>query len=173
MREMPGIYSFSKKCKPLCPSQISINKNLVAEVIRVLEKEYINPFSVLVVEECFFNLGSGIPVNNLLVDEILQIEEQKTYVCICNEEIGEKWSKEISWSVAKNKVTFIQKYYKVCNCKKNNKQRIVEVNRDILSWLINLATGSGLVAIYEMTMGYPLSPVPLSIAPMQYIWNLT
>ena len=47
---------------------------------------------------------------------------------------------------------------------KNNKQRIIEVNRDILSWLVNLSVRSGMVINYEKAMEYPLSPVPLRIA---------
>lgn len=35
---------------------------------------------------------------------------------------------------------------------KNNKQRIVEVNRDILSWLVNLSGSSELAINYEKTM---------------------
>ena len=47
---------------------------------------------------------------------------------------------------------------------KNNKQRTMEVNRDILSWLVNLSVRSGMVINYEKAMEYPLSPVPLRIA---------
>ena len=63
---MAGIYSSSEKCKPLRPSQILISEKLVAEVIRFLEEKYINPFSVLVAEDCLFNLISGIPINDQL-----------------------------------------------------------------------------------------------------------
>ena len=48
--------------------------------------------------------------------------------------------------------------------KKNKKQRTIEVNRDILSWFVNLSVRSGMVINYEKAMEYPLSPVPLSIA---------
>lgn len=41
----------------------------------VFEEEYINPFHILVDEEYFFNLNSGIPVNNLQADKILLTEE--------------------------------------------------------------------------------------------------
>ena len=47
---MAGIYSSSEKYKPLRPSQILIGEKLAAEVMRVLEEEYINPFSILVAE---------------------------------------------------------------------------------------------------------------------------
>ena len=45
----------------------------------------------------------------------------------------------------------------------NNKQRTIEVNRDILKWLVNFSVSSGMVISYEKAMEYPLSPVPLSI----------
>ena len=70
LKEMVGIYSSSETYKPLCPSQILISEKHVAEVIRVLEEEYINPFSVLVAEDCLFNLSYGIPANDQLADEI-------------------------------------------------------------------------------------------------------
>ena len=58
MKEMAGIYSSSEKHKPLCPSQVPMSKKLVEEVIRALEEGYINPFSVLVDEECCFSIPS-------------------------------------------------------------------------------------------------------------------
>ena len=75
MKEMGGIYSSSEKYKPFHSSQILMSKKLVAEMIRVLEEEYINPFNVLLDEENLFNLSSAIPVKNLLVAEILQTQE--------------------------------------------------------------------------------------------------
>ena len=68
LKKMAGIYRSSEKYKPLRPSQILISEKLIAKVIRVLEEEYINPFSVLVAEDCLFNLSSGIPFNNQLAD---------------------------------------------------------------------------------------------------------
>ena len=62
------------------------------------------------------------------------------------------------------KVTFIQKTAKSATVQKNDKQRIVEVKRDILSCLANLSASSALVVNYEKAMEYPLSPVPLTIA---------
>ena len=50
---------------------------------------------------------------------------------------------------------------------KNNKQRTIEVNRDMLSWLVNLSVSSGMVINYEKAMEYPLSPFPLSIATVE------
>ena len=55
LKETATIYSSSEKYKPLRPSQILISEKLVAEVIRVLEEEYVNPFNNLVTEDCWFN----------------------------------------------------------------------------------------------------------------------
>ena len=50
------------------------------------------------------------------------------------------------------KVTFIQKTATSATVQKNNKQRIVEVKRDILSWLVTLLASSALVVNYEKAM---------------------
>ena len=47
---------------------------------------------------------------------------------------------------------------------KNNKQRTIEVNRDISSRLVNLSVSSAMVINYKKAMEYSLSPVLLSIA---------
>ena len=116
---MPGIYSFSKKYKPLRSSQILKRKNLVVEVIRALEKEYFNPFSVLVVDERFFNLSSGIPVNNLLADEVLQAEVlgKNLALAFATKRLLENGARRFLEALPKTK-TFIQKYCKVCKCTK-------------------------------------------------------
>ena len=87
-----------------------MDKNLVAEVIRALEKEYISPFSVLVAEECFFNLGSGIPVNNLLVDEILQIEElgKNLAVAFVTKRLVKNGAKKFHEALPKTKLTLFK-----------------------------------------------------------------
>ena len=154
VKEMPGIYSLSKKYEPLCSSQILMSKNLVEEVIRVLEEEYFNPFSVLIVEECFFNLSSGIPVNNLLDDEILQTEElgKKLALAFATKRLVENGGKKFHEVLPKTKLPSFKNTARSVTIQKNNKQRIVQVNRDILSWLIHLSAGRRLVANYEMAM---------------------
>ena len=143
-----------------------MSKNLVEEVIRVLEEEYFNPFSILIVEECFFNLSSGIPVNNLLDDEILQTEElgKKLALAFATKRLVENGGKKFHEVLPKTKLPSLKNTARSVTVQKNNKQRIVQVNRDILSWLIHLSAGRRLVANYEMAMEYPLSPMPLSIA---------
>ena len=50
---------------------------------------------------------------------------------------------------------------------KNNKQCIVEVNRDILSHLVNLSATRGLVANCKKTMEYSLSQRPLALQQLR------
>ena len=137
-------------------------------MIRALEEEYFNPFSVLVVDERFFNLSSGIHVNNLLVDEVLQAEVlgKKLALAFATKRLVENGAWRFLEALPKQRPSF--KNTKVCiirsvTVQKNNKQRIVEVNRDFLNLLINLSAGSGLVAIYKMVTEYSLSPVLLNI----------
>ena len=92
LTEMARIYSSSEKYKPLCPSQILTSEKLVGEVIRVLEEEYINPFSILAAEDCFCNLSFGIPINDQLADEIL--DTSKLGKELAMKIVGE-WEKEI------------------------------------------------------------------------------
>ena len=96
-----------------------MGKKLVAEVIRVLEEEYINPFHILVDEECLFNLSSRIPVNNLLVEKVLPTKEfsKKLAVAFTTARIRKIQQRSFKKHCQK-KVTFIQKFCKVCNCTK-------------------------------------------------------
>ena len=48
--------------------------------------------------------------------------------------------------------------------KKNNRERTVEVNRNVLGLLVRLSLCSGQPVGFENALRYPLSPMPLSIA---------
>lgn len=121
-------------------------------MIRPLEEEYFNPSSVLVVEEFFFNLSSGIPFNKLLADKILHTEDigKKLALAFATKRLVENRAKKFHNALPKTKLPSFKNTARSVTVQNNNKQRIVEVSRDILSWLINLSAGSRLVAIYEM-----------------------
>lgn len=108
------------------------------------------------------SLSSGITVNNLLANKILQTEEfdQKICTCICNREIGGalnlmklchkteitmKFNKELP----KAKLPWLKNTAKSTTVRKNK-----EVNRDILSCLVCLLESSGLAVNYEKDMEY-------------------
>ena len=99
LTEMARIYNSSEKYKPLCPSQILISEKLVGEVIRVLEEECINPFSILAAEDCFFNLSFGIPINDQVADEILDTSKLGKELAM---KIVGKWEKEMQQGSTEN-----------------------------------------------------------------------
>ena len=56
------------------PSQIIRSENQVKSVVRVLEEEYLNPFSVTLDKSNLYNLSSGVAIENEeVVREILNI----------------------------------------------------------------------------------------------------
>ena len=166
LKKMAAIYSSSEKCKPLCPSHILISERCVAEVIRVLEEKYIYPFTVLVAEDCLFNLNSGIPVNDQLADEILNTNKLGKELAknFGTERLMVNEKKKFHNALPNTKFAAFKMTAKSAKVERNNKPRSIEVNRDILSWLVNLSVSSEMVINYEKVMEYPLSPVPLSIA---------
>ena len=114
-----------------------------------------------------FNLSSRIPFNNLLVNKILQTEElgKNLALAFATGRLVENGAKKFHEVLPKTKKLSSFKYTaKSLTVQKNNRQCIMEVNKDILSWLINLSARSGLVVNYKKSMEYLILPVPLSIA---------
>ena len=72
--------------------------------------------------------------------------------------------KKFHKALPKTKFAAFKMTAKSAKVDRNNKLRSIEVNRDILSWFVNLSVSSGMVINYKKAMEYPLSPVPLSIA---------
>ena len=48
-------------------------EKLVTKTTRVLEEEYLNPFSETIDESLLYNLSSGTPLPNALTDDILKV----------------------------------------------------------------------------------------------------
>ena len=128
---MAVIYSSSEKCKPLRLSQILISKKHVTEIIRVLEEEYINPFSVLVAEDCLFNLSSGINVNDQLADEILNTNKlgKELAMKFATERLMINEKKKFCETLPKTKFTAFKMTAKSTKVEKHNKQHAAKVNR--------------------------------------------
>ena len=140
-------------------SQILMSEKLAAEVIRALEKEHISPFRVFVDEECLLMFGT--PLNNLLADVILLTQElgKKLAFAFAKERLVENGAK-FHEALAKTKLPSFKKTDESVTAQKNNKQRIVEVNIDILRWLVNLSASSGIVVNHEKAMQYSLRQSP-------------
>ena len=105
-------------------------------------------------------------VNHLLTDKILQTEEidNKIAFAFAVERLVENGAKKFHEGLPKTRFPLFKNTTKSITVQKNDKPRIAEVNRDILSWLVNLWASSRKVVNCKKAMEYPLSPVPLSTA---------
>ena len=70
MKEMAGAKTKNVVYKSLRPSQILGSEKMVNCAIEVLSEQYLNPFSVSL-DENLYNVSSGVPVEDKLVNEIL------------------------------------------------------------------------------------------------------
>ena len=76
----------------------------------------------------------------------------------------ENGAKMFHEALPKKKFPSFKNIGKAVTVQKNNKQCIVKVKRDILSWLANLSASSGLVLNYKKAIKLFITSVPLSIA---------
>ena len=108
-----------------------ISEKHVTEIIRVLEEEYINPFSVLVAEDCLFNLSSGINVNDQLADEILNNNKlgKELAMKFATERLMINEKKKFCETLPKTKFTAFKMTAKSTKVEKHNKQHAAKVNR--------------------------------------------
>ena len=108
-----------------------ISEKHVTEIIRVLEEEYINPFSVLVAEDCLFNLSSGINVNDQLADEILNTNKlgKELAMKFATERLMINEKKKFCETLPKTKFTAFKMTAKSTKVEKHNKQHAAKVNR--------------------------------------------
>ena len=104
-------------------------------MVRGLEEKYINPFHVLADEECF------VYFDNLLAGPIFLTQElgKKLALASTTEGLVENGAKTFHGALPETKLPSFKNIAKSATVQKNNKQHIVEVNRDILSWLANLS----------------------------------
>ena len=144
------------------PSQILSSEKRVAEVIRVLEDEYINPFGLGPDE--LLNLSSGESVDAKLAKSILNV---------CKD--GKKMRDEFIQSRIKSKSKKFHDPLKRCTINTFNAlsksvvkckhfQALVEVNRNILGSLLAFSIKNERAINISAALTYPLSSVPLSLA---------
>ena len=166
LREMTGTYSNTETYKLLRPSQIIESEKLVTKAIDVIQEEYINPFSILVDEDKLFNLSSGVPVQNDLAEEILQIHSVGNELAkqFAAERMLSDSTKKFHDPLPRNKCKSFKNSTKVLVISKNKKETTVTVNRDILASMVKLSLKSGFPVDFDRALQYPMSPIPLSIA---------
>ena len=162
---MAGAKTKNVVYKSLRPSQILGSEKMVTCVIEVLSEEYLNPFSVSL-DKNLQNLSSGVPIEDELANEILCNEQKgsEIYGYFANERLLAGGTKNFHDPLPGKKIYSFKSTSKKILIKKNNRERTVEVNRNVLGLLVRLSLCSGQPVDFENALRYPISPIPLSIA---------
>ena len=148
---MAGATTKNVVYKSLRPSQILGSEKMVTCVIEVLSEEYLNPFSVSL-DENLCNLSSGVPVEDELANKISCTEQKGSaiYRCFSNEKLLAGGTENFHDPLPRNKVYSFKNTSKKILIKKNNRERTVEVNRNVLGLLVRLSLCSGQPVGFEM-----------------------
>ena len=163
--DLAGLGKDNTPYKPLRPSQILKSESLVGKVQAALENEYLNPFDTALDQSKLYNLSSGSPLKDESAEAILKLPE-----------VGYRLAGEFTEyrlfttsipfhaAITRNNYETFSKALKTVTIKKNNKVKVIEVNRNIINSLLSFTNKSGKSINFEAALKYPLSPVPLSIA---------
>ena len=148
------------------PSQIIRSEKQVKSVVRVLEEEYLNQFSVTLDKSNLYNLSSGVAIENEeVVREILNINAKGRE--LLQEFIDSRYKsnyKAFHDPIPKCNVKLFKNLTKKITVAKGKQTHVAEVNRNILAKLTSLSARTGKVVNFEDALKYPLSSVPLSIS---------
>ena len=151
MKEMAGSTTKNVVYKSQRPSQILGSEKTVTCMIEVLLEEYSNSFSVTL-DENLCNLSSGVPVEDELANKILCTEQKGSdiYGFFANERLLSGGTKNFHNPLPRNKVYSFKSTSTNILIKKNNKERTVKVNRNVLGLLVRLSLCSGQPVGFEM-----------------------
>ena len=131
--DLASIRSSELVYKFLRPSNIMKSENFVEKVTKVMTIEYLNPFDVKLDPENLYNLSSGVPVEASLAEEILSVKQlgEKCYKDFVDNRIR-KTTLKIHDPITRNKTKLFKSAGKNVVLHHENKDQVVEVNRDIL-----------------------------------------
>ena len=137
----------------------------VQQILTIFKEEYINPFSTDLEKHKLYNLSSGIPIPDDLAEYMLKTKKEGeiAYSIFVNERLQTN-VKMFHYPIPRNPIHSFQKAVQKVIVKKNGKSKTIEVNRDILSFLLALSANSGKNIDYEKALQYPLCAVPLSLS---------
>ena len=129
--------------------------------MRVLTKEYINPFDVTIEKNDLLNLSSGIPLQG---DEVWKSDEigQKIYEIFFKEQIQEN-SKPFNDPIRKSKLETFNNVEKA-KVTRNGKTGVIEINRKAIGKLLAISLKFEQKIDFEVALTYPLTIVPLSLS---------
>ena len=140
----------------------------------MLSTEYVNPFSEGLEKGSLYNLSSGIPLESTLTDEILRVKEigEQSYSDFVDKRI-KSTSKKIHDPITRMKCTLFQSAGKKVVVKHSKKEKVIEINRNIIGQLLAFSAKSEKSIDFQKALAYPLSPVPLCYAHPDGSWRTT
>ena len=164
-KRMANLSNAQSIYKQLRPSNILKSEKIVAETVRVLDEEYLNPFGVTLDESCLYNLSSGeaLPVD--IADDItkcyskgLELMQAFTGRLLEN---GEQKFHDL---IARNQIKSFKSH--VCSkvIAKDNKTATIRANRGIIGSLLSFSAKNNKPIDWENALSYPLSPIPLCLS---------
>ena len=133
--------------------------------MKVLQEEYINPFSGELDKSQLYNLSSGIPVPEDLAKMILRTTEDghNEYPSFLENRL-EGDSKMFHDPIKRRTVSVFHGTARKVKVEKNGKTKILEVNRNFLSFLLAFSAKYGKNIDFQRALKYPLCAVPLSLS---------
>ena len=162
---MAGIKRSTEDYKCTRPSQIIKSEHRVTKLKEILGNEFLNPFGPSLEHEYLFNIGSGIPVDKDLAEAILAMKdkgEDLYKVFLQNRILSTK--EKIHDPIKRQEKTLFQNSSKKVTVKQNGKEKVIEVNREIIGTLLTLSAKHEKLINFEIALQCPLCPVPLSLA---------
>ena len=162
LQNFAGLDSSTECYKPLRSNEISKSEKHVSSLLDVLENEYLNPFSVSIDENELYNLSSGLKKENG-VEELLEIQSNGKNLA---DEFLEKriLTSDINFHEPLRKVKVPSFQEPTITLKKNNKDKVVSANRNIISKFLSLPAKFHKPIDFQKALTYPLHSFPLSMA---------
>ena len=144
------------------PSSILASERRVDRIIEVLSCEYVNPFDPVLENECLYNLRSGVAVDSELSDQILSIKEsgEEFYKDFVDDRL-KSTSIKIHDPIKRNKVSLFKSACKKVVVQYHNKQKTIEINRNILAKLLAYTAKTRRQIDFKVALTFPLCSLPL------------
>ena len=162
---MAGIKRSTEDYKCTRPSQIIKSEHRVIKLKEILGNEFLIPFDPSLEHEYLFNIGSGIPVDKDLAEAILAIKTKARICTKCFFKIAfRQLKKKIHDPIKRQEKNLFQSSSKKVTVKQNGKEKVIEVNREIIGTLLALSAKHEKLINFEIALQYPLCLVPLSLA---------
>ena len=161
LKRMINLSNAQSIYKQLRPSNILKFEKTIAETVRVLEEEYLNPFGATLDESCLYTLSSGeaLPVD--IAGDITKcyskgLELMKAFTG----RLFENGEQKLHDSITKNQIKSFKFHFCLKVIAEDDKTATIRVNRDIIGSLLSFCAKNNKPIDWEHALSYPLSPIP-------------